>query len=117
MTKRNLNIALVWHSGKPIKEQDNTTDLVARTVVLNCLCSGPQGQDGAPAHTSAAEKYKMYKTLRKVEEQGNIVDLTADEVVMIKRCMEHMPPVTYGQVCEILETDMPKDEAPKEEAV
>lgn len=114
MAKRNLNTVLLWHNGEPLKDRAGPegVEITARPIILAGLCNGPMVADPQvegglrPKPISGAEKYEMYKLMRKIEAEGNIVDLKSDEIRIIRQCIEHLPPVTYGAISDVLETDM-----------
>lgn len=112
MTLRNFDPILKNASGTPNKFTDETgsqVELTGSQVIRNCLMNGPIGEDGRPRSVVPDRKRKMFNLANKLDAKGDI-DIDTDESGIIAQCIEHLPPLIYGQIDIMLNRDL----APKE---
>lgn len=114
MSLRNLDVAILNGEGAEMKEAVNGVERVStvRFAVRGALAVGPMIYDGqrggmVPDHNvSPEDKLKMYELAMKLKDTAP-VDLKAEDILLIKRCVKHTMPFVYGQICEALEKDIP----------
>lgn len=94
--KRNLDTPLVDFDGKAFG--DGAT---LKTVVFTVLSTPMEGDD----KMSLDQKMKQYALLQSVH-KGGVVDLTAEEITLIKsRGVKMLGIIALGRMCELLETE------------
>ncbi len=95
----NINKVLVQLNGQPIMDIDDAGQSVPATVktaLVNAVLAPEQNEKG----TQKVQKYELAKRIYKAEQE---VEVTAEEVVLIKRRIEELyPPIIVGQLEELL---------------
>jgi hypothetical protein len=90
--KVNLNKQFVDFNGNPVPE--SISDAIAKNLFFG---------NGVSADNADA-KYAAYKLCSKIMNASGAVDLTAEELVLIKQVAEKsFTPGAYGQVIDLLE--------------
>jgi hypothetical protein len=91
---------LVQLNGQPIMDMDEQGNAVPATVknaLVNAVLSPEQNEKG----TQKVQKYELAKKLYRAEKD---VEVTAEEVVLIKKRVEELfAPLIVGQIVELLE--------------
>ena len=90
---------LVQLNGKPMLDNDDTGNVVNATVkmaLVNAVLSPEQNEKG----TQKIQKYELAKKIYNAEKD---VEVTAEEVVLMKKCIESAyAPLIVGQLTELL---------------
>lgn len=95
--KLNCNRELVNLEGKPLVDRDPDTMEMFPMTVGRVIASGLNLSKEAEA--DPGRKYDlMIKTYK-----GDEVELTADDIVLIEKCVKMFPPLVSGQLISILE--------------
>ncbi|NLH51823.1 MAG: hypothetical protein GX459_03130 [Bacteroidales bacterium] len=82
----------------PIKKSEGG-NLTLKDVIITSVLSPMQGDD----QKVKFDKYEIYKKV-KDDYVGGEVELTAEEITLIKKCIGQLqPPLILGQAFEILE--------------
>ncbi len=82
----------------PIKKLEGG-NLTLKDVIITSVLSPIQGDD----QKVKFDKYEIYKKV-KVDYVGGEVELTAEEIALIKKCIGQLqPPLILGQAFEMLE--------------
>lgn len=114
MSLRNLDAAIVNGEGDAMQENINgvTRLPTVRQMVRAGLNTGPMKWEERAVSfipdpsVGAEEKLRMYDLATKCKAEGP-VDLKSEEIILIKKCIGHMVPFMYGQICAALEADIP----------
>lgn len=113
MSQRNLDQPILNNDDLPMKEQlaDGSTKATnIRMTVRACLGAGPMVFDQRSAglipdtNVSGTDKIRMFELGIAMKNPGP-VELISDDITLIKRCINHLPPFMYGQICSALEKD------------
>lgn len=97
MSIRNFD-AIITNKGNPIKDETGVA-MTQKAMIYNLLM-GFQGTAGIE------KKLKMATIAKKMLIGGNI-DLSVEELSIIRECLEPLPPLSLSQICESLEADIP----------
>ena len=95
---------LVTMAGATMKDMDEKGDAIDATLKLatiNALLSpAPQGEQ-----ESGVDKIKKYELAKMIFKSEGEVDVTAEDITLIKKCVEKSfpSPMIVGQVNEMLE--------------
>ena len=95
-----VNQVLTQFNGQPIMDMDDKGNAIPATVKLalvNAILAPERDEKGV----QKVQKYELAKRIFKAEQE---VEVTAEEVVLIKRCVEGAyAPLIVGQLNELLE--------------
>lgn len=87
-------------NGEPLRDNDGQGNAVEATVkmaLINGILSPVKDDTGV-------QKVQKYELARKMYKAESTVDLTVEEIVMLKRRVEELyPPLVCGQLLAILE--------------
>lgn len=102
--KRNLNIPFVDLKGAPVVVKDEhgneRTRMIGDTIAE--LLFGCPGNDDAPL--SGSDKLTLYRIARRIADDASAVELTSEEVVLLKKALEPQFTVgAWGQVYDAIE--------------
>jgi flagellar basal body rod protein FlgG len=90
---------LVQLNGQPLMDNDgqgNTVPATVKNALVNAVLSPEQNEKG----TQKVQKYELAKKLFSAEKD---VEVTAEEVVLMKRRVEELySPLVVGQLAEML---------------
>lgn len=107
--KINVNQKLKTLDGQTMKDvgaKGEAIDATLKMSIVNAILSPVQNEKGV-------DKVKKYELATKIYKAKQTVDLTAEDIVLIKdRVGEIFPPLVVGQVFKVLEeleTDNSKD--------
>ncbi len=96
--KININQVLTQLNGQPIKDTDESgkaVDATVRNALVNAVLLPEQNEKG----TQKVLKYELAKKIYQAKED---VEVTAEEVVMLKRVVgEAFAPLIVGQLMEL----------------
>lgn len=97
--KINVDKKLKTIDGEVMKDKDSkgkVVDATLKMAMINAVLA-PVEKD------SGIDKVKKYE-LAKMIFKGKTVDLTAEDITLIKKCVgDNFPPIVVGQVFELLE--------------
>lgn len=96
--KIKINDKLIGVDGiTPITSPDTKAALTLKDVCINSILSPIQDEDQKAKY----EKYELYKKLRDAKAD---IELTAEQIVLLKNCVgKFQPPLIMGQVFDLLE--------------
>lgn len=95
--KVNCNQVLVSLDGKNLVDRDPDSGDMFPMTVGRVIASGLN-----LSKASDADPARKYGLMVKVY-QGNDIELSAEDIVLIKTCVAMFPPIVSGQVINILE--------------
>lgn len=99
--------ALIMSKGKPAPADATGANVTQSDLIFNML----QGFQGT---ATLKEKKEMYKLGNKIADGGD-VDIDTDEIALIKKVIEPLPPISLGQICDSLERTLPSPPPEKKE--
>ena len=106
--KHDLSVALIGFDGTSIRESADT-DVAAslkNTLITACLNADPK------TYTTGEEKFKVYRLLQTVQAADPEAELSADDVVTLKKLVGYCYPVAVvGAVFTALENPKRKLQA------
>jgi hypothetical protein len=71
--------------------------MTLRDVIVNSILTPDQGDD-------EKKKWEKYEIFKKIKESKNEVELTIEEIALVKQCIgKFQPPLVMGQCWEMLE--------------
>ena len=102
--KRNLNIPFVSLKGNPVivkDEQGNESERLIGETIAEMLV-GCSGSEAVPL--SGSDKLTLYRIARRITDDASAVELTSEEVVLLKKVLEPQFTVgAWGQVYDAVE--------------
>jgi hypothetical protein len=102
MLIKNLNAVINDLSGKPIQESE-TSLLTLRSAIVKALAFEHAPEQGRP-QVSGEDRFKRWSIANKVQNAGESVELTAEEVALIKKQVgDAFLMVVVGPVWSLLE--------------
>lgn len=101
MALRNFDAVIRDRSNEPLKDSVTGKDITQSMLVWNNLM-------GWQRDASEDEKLKMYRLACKLEKGGD-VDLSVDEMALVKKVSGVLPPLSMGQIFDALEREIPKE--------
>ena len=96
-----INLDYTFHqlSGEPVRWKDDTQDLTLKTVLAESLLSSYKDEQ-----IEGAEKASRYKLAMRIFKANDDVELSAEEIVLLKRLIAKMFSVLVtGQAWEYIE--------------
>lgn len=82
----------------PLNNPETGRILTLRDVCVNSLLS-PIQED------NEVKKYEKYELFKKIRDASSEVELKAEEIVIIKKCIGHFqPPLILGQAYDLLDS-------------
>jgi len=102
--KIKIDVALKGVDGVETLKTDNGRNLTLRDVCINSVLTPLEGDD----EKKKLEKYDVFKKIRDAKEKE--IDLTAEEIVLIKRAIGKVnSTIVVGQCFELLEDNSVKE--------
>lgn len=102
--KRNLNIPFVSLKGEPVivkDEMGNDSERLIGDTIAEMLF-GCSGSEAVPL--SGSDKLTLYRIARRITDDASAVELTSEEVVLLKKVLEPQFTVgAWGQVYDAVE--------------
>lgn len=97
--KVNFNKAFKDAFGNEIKENGKTT--MMRESIAQVLFGGHYLEK--TGKVDDASKLASYRLSLKIAESSGVIDITAEEAVMIKQAASMLVAGAYGQICDLVE--------------
>ena len=105
--KIKINQVLLGVDDKPLTNADDKTNLTLKDICINSLLAPVYDSNNKPEDgKKKVEKYEIYKLVKNAKMQdGSIwVVLTAEQITVIKKCIEEFQPqLILGQCFEMIE--------------